>query len=488
MFHHAINPLAYVEIGVRNGHSMILSQCRSIGIDPDIELKVDLPDLVTLFETSSDQFFEENNLQEILGRSFDLAFIDGMHLAEYALRDFINLEKNASACSVVLVDDILPDDIRWTERVRTRNEWTGDVYKLILILKEYRPDLEITAFDVQMKGLASIANLNPTCTILVNNYEKILADIQNGKYDISTRDELASALEPHSCDTLPSYLDHLTVGKPKRAYLELLKSNVVGNIYDDNEFRLLYLRQCLDGKREYNSVQMHDISGMVADEFKEFQRTKLEGKFYDRSIRNVTYAHSMAGEKRIRNIIAMLDYVRINEIEGCIVECGIWRGGASIMAAGYNEIYGLQKDVFVCDSFDGLPKPSLSQDENLDLHKDKFPELAISMEVVLENFKKYNLLSSNVHFIKGWFKDSLPTLETGGAISLLRLDGDLYESTMNILENLYDQVVLGGVIIIDDYALEPCRQALEDFLSERKISFPELNRIDWTGAWWIKKK
>ncbi len=208
IFHTAINPSGYVEIGVRNGHSMILSQCKSIGIDPDIELKVDLPDSVTLFETSSDQFFEEHNLQEILGRSFDLAFIDGMHLVEYALRDFINLEKNASACSVVLVDDILPDDIRWTERVRTRDEWTGDVYKLILILKEYRPDLEITSFDVKMKGLASIVNLNPTCTILADNYEKILADIYNGKYDISSRDELARALEPHSCDTLPKYLDN----------------------------------------------------------------------------------------------------------------------------------------------------------------------------------------------------------------------------------------------------------------------------------------
>jgi O-methyltransferase len=107
------------------------------------------------------------------------------------------------------------------------------------------------------------------------------------------------------------------------------------------------------------------------------------------------------------------------------------------------------------------------------------------MERVRDNFRKFDLLDERVKFVKGWFHETLPSCAVG-QIALLRLDGDMYESTIVSLEALYDRVAPGGFVIVDDYGyLESCRSAVHDFFQSRGLN-PEIEKIDWTGVYWRK--
>jgi O-methyltransferase len=132
-----------------------------------------------------------------------------------------------------------------------------------------------------------------------------------------------------------------------------------------------------------------------------------------------------------------------------------------------------------------MPVPSRPEDEGWDFSVAKAPILAVSLEEVQENFRRYNLLDDNVKFLKGWFRDTLhiaPIRE----LALLRLDGDLYESTMDALNALYNKVSPGGYIIIDDfYDFEPCRRAVLEFREQHGIREP-IEGVDWSGAFWRK--
>jgi hypothetical protein len=155
--------------------------------------------------------------------------------------------------------------------------------------------------------------------------------------------------------------------------------------------------------------------------------------------------------------------------------------------AGYLVAHCLSgRKVIVADSYEGLPVPTMPQDTNLDLSKGIYPQLAVSIETVRENFSVYGLDDDNVVFLKGWFKNTLPTAPVE-QIALLRMDGDLYESTTNILQALYDKVAENGVIIVDDFAIDACRSAVMDFFSARRLPYPEFQTVDWTGVWFRKK-
>ena len=110
--------------------------------------------------------------------------------------------------------------------------------------------------------------------------------------------------------------------------------------------------------------------------------------------------------------------------------------------------------------------------------------MAVSLETVQENFRKYDLFDDQTVFLEGWFKDTMPTI-SGETFAIIRLDGDMYGSTMDVLVNVYDRVSKGGFIIVDDYALPTCKAAIEDFREQRNIS-DEIHKIDWTGIWWQK--
>lgn len=199
-------------------------------------------------------------------------------------------------------------------------------------------------------------------------------------------------------------------------------------------------------------------------------------------------AETMIGCIRMEALQHCIENVLRDRIPGDFIEAGVWRGGASIFMRAILDTYrDVDRTVWLADSYNGLPEPNTEKypaDEGLNLQD--IPELSVSLEQVQDNFKKYQLLDSQVSFIKGWFKDTLKDLPVEN-FAILRLDGDLYESTMDALSNLYHKLSPGGYVIVDDYwAIPACRQAVDDFRREHNINEP-IERIDWTGVQWRRE-
>ncbi len=196
-------------------------------------------------------------------------------------------------------------------------------------------------------------------------------------------------------------------------------------------------------------------------------------------------AHSMIGLKRLNNIQFCVEDILKNGIEGDLIETGVWRGGSTIFMKGILKVHEDNKrKVFVADSFEGLPPPDPKYPADAgDAHyQNKF--LAVSKEQVQANFNRYDLLDENVVFLKGFFEHSLPNAPID-KLSILRLDGDMYSSTIQVLEILYDKLSIGGYLIIDDYGLGGCEKAITDFRVKRNIT-EEMIIVDWTGRYWQK--
>lgn len=172
--HEKLAPKSYLEIGVRRGRSLALARCRSIGVDPMPDINVALNDQTEIFETTSDDFFEFYAGAIYNGEQVDFAFIDGMHLFEYALRDFINIERIATSDSVVIMDDVLPNHPKQAQRHRATAVWTGDVWKMHELLAKHRPDLSLTLLDTNPTGLLVITNLDPGNRELSRRYNPIV--------------------------------------------------------------------------------------------------------------------------------------------------------------------------------------------------------------------------------------------------------------------------------------------------------------------------
>jgi len=173
--HRHLRPRTYLEIGVQAGRSLALAlpETRAVAIDPAPRPFVEeIRCSLHLFETTSDDFFRRDDLDELLG-PVDLAFIDGMHLFEFALRDFANIERFAHRDSVVLIHDCNPIDEATSRRERETKVWTGDVWKLIPILREHRPDLNVATVNVGPSGLGVVTELDPRSTALMDSYEEI---------------------------------------------------------------------------------------------------------------------------------------------------------------------------------------------------------------------------------------------------------------------------------------------------------------------------
>lgn len=182
-FQRLLNPETYVEIGLGHGRSLALAgpTTRAVGIDPYQgaweRLNYVCPHTpATLFPVTSDDFFATQDLGQVIGKpTFDLAFIDGLHLFEQVLKDFINLEKYAGKDSVILIHDCLPVAPIVAERERCTGFWTGDVWRIIPCLKTFRPDLRIMTIPTKPSGLAVVTSLDPTSTVLQDNYVDIVA-------------------------------------------------------------------------------------------------------------------------------------------------------------------------------------------------------------------------------------------------------------------------------------------------------------------------
>lgn len=213
---------------------------------------------------------------------------------------------------------------------------------------------------------------------------------------------------------------------------------------------------------------------------------------YDPSLRETgrdwpQEAHTMIGVKRLDNVHCCLKEVILNNIPGDCIETGVWRGGATILMRAILKAYNdTSRKVWVADSFAGLPPPNPEKypaDEGLNLNE--YVELAVSLDQVKENFSRYGLLDDQVIFIEGLFSNTLPTAPIDN-LALLRLDGDLYESTMDALVNLYPKLSIGGFVIIDDYGVfTACSRAVEDYRSLHGITDPIID-IDSSGVYWKK--
>lgn len=216
----------------------------------------------------------------------------------------------------------------------------------------------------------------------------------------------------------------------------------------------------------------------------------LGHQHYDATLREYGWdwpskAHTMIGLKRLDNIRVLMENIINNNIPGDFIETGVWRGGACILMRAVLDAYEIyDRKIWLADSFEGLPLPDeikYPADAGDKFHT--YSELKVSLDEVKQNFSKYGLLDDQVQFIKGWFKDTLAEAPIK-QLALLRLDGDMYESTMDALSALYDKVSVGGYVIVDDYhVVSGCKTAIHDFLSERGLS-PTLEEIDGVGVYW----
>lgn len=196
-------------------------------------------------------------------------------------------------------------------------------------------------------------------------------------------------------------------------------------------------------------------------------------------------AETMIGLFRLDNLEHCITTAVKQGVPGDLAETGVWRGGASIFMRAVLKILGdTDRKVWLADSFEGLPKPDAANyPADRDLHLWALPQLAVSLSTVKANFARYGLLDEQVGFIEGWFRDTLPTAPID-KLAVLRLDGDLYESTIVALRSLYHKVSRGGFVIIDDYGAVPAaRQAVDEFRATEKIVAP-LCPVDWTGVYW----
>ncbi|MBU4319864.1 MAG: TylF/MycF family methyltransferase [Nitrospinae bacterium] len=272
--------------------------------------------------------------------------------------------------------------------------------------------------------------------------------------------------------------------KPEQLYLDLMKKTLSFTLWPEpplpittfyirspvKRFLVSAISKVLD-KRKLLLVQKRDFS----------QSQRIEGRVWP------VYADTMIGLKRLDNLQYCVETVLREGVEGHLIETGAWRGGACIFMRAVLAAYGIaNRKVFVADSFEGLPKPDdrkYPADKGDKHHIHTY--LAVSKEDVENNFRKYGLLDDQVVFLKGWFKDTLPNAPIE-KLSILRLDGDMYGSTMESLEYLYPKLSNGGFCIIDDYALRGCQMAVDDYRSKHQIN-SEMKEIDWTGRYWRKE-
>jgi O-methyltransferase len=196
---------------------------------------------------------------------------------------------------------------------------------------------------------------------------------------------------------------------------------------------------------------------------------------------------TMIGWERLSSLERCVKEVLELGVEGDMIETGVWRGGATILMRALCERHGSAgRKVWVADSFTGLPPPDAGAfpADAGDRHH-SFDFLAVPEAEVRRNFERFGLLDGDVRFLPGWFSDTLPALAEE-RWSLIRLDGDMYGSTIVALENLYPRLSHGGFVVVDDYgAVDACRQAVHDYRDRHAIDEP-IEQIDWTGVLWRK--
>ena len=198
--HKVLRPRTYLEVGLDDGYGLSLSHAKSIGIDPDYHITRELRGEYLLARRTSDAFFAGDEAADFFaGIPLDLAFIDGMHHADFAYRDFVNIERLCAPGSVVVFDDMLPRNHEEASRERTTDYWTGDVFKVAGILRELRPELAVIPVDTEPTGTLVVAGLNPASTTLADAYGALLPHLTSADPQVVPRRVLKRS---HAADPL----------------------------------------------------------------------------------------------------------------------------------------------------------------------------------------------------------------------------------------------------------------------------------------------
>ena len=276
-------------------------------------------------------------------------------------------------------------------------------------------------------------------------------------------------------------------GRPepiRSRYLSLLKHSLANMLYPELELQIQHLEAGAGGLSGTALERFQrDIIERRPDEYARLMTGKAQGTA------PIRFAHTMIGHFRLSNIERCAEQVIAEEIPGDFLEAGVCKGGAAIFMRALQVAHGAgERRTWVVDSFQGVPPSNASADAGygLRLEESYQPSLACSESAVREHFRRYDLLDSNVRFLPGWLADTLPSADTG-PLAILRVDVDLYSSTKECLDLLYDRVSPGGFVIVDDYGFLPCcRDAVDDFRRLRGIEEP-MSWIDGSGIYWRKR-
>jgi O-methyltransferase len=273
---------------------------------------------------------------------------------------------------------------------------------------------------------------------------------------------------------------------PADRYLELLKGCLTRNLFLDEQREEVHLvgKHVLLWKafmqvekgRDWRIVKPTPVDATSREEGRDWPQN----------------GETMLGKARLDNIQDCVTSVLEDDVPGDLIEAGVWRGGAAILMRAVLEAHGVRdRSVWVADSFEGLPPPDADrypQDAGLDYSA--VPVLQVGVEQVRANFAKYDLLDDQVKFLPGWFKDTLDTAPIE-QLSVIRLDGDLYESTIDSIAALYPKLAIGGYLIVDDYNApnwdRAAGQAIRDYRDQHGITEP-IREIDWTAICWRRER
>jgi hypothetical protein len=276
----------------------------------------------------------------------------------------------------------------------------------------------------------------------------------------------------------------------KARYVDLLKSSLCSSLYDESAWRRIAgpLRQEVRG-RPLKLLKRAVIRAILraAARRKVLLLRKLP---YDDNARRQgldwpLFGYTMTGRNRLDALHRCLETIIAEKVPGDVVETGVWRGGSMILARALLDVHGeTDRLVWCCDSFEGMPVPTVAG-ESFSGTEDfsDLDYLAVGVDQVKANFARFGVDLEYVRFLKGWFSDTLPQAPIG-TIALLRLDGDLYESTRDALVPLYPRVSKGGFVIVDDYdSWAGCKKAVDDYRARHGVTAP-IVKIDAHAVYW----
>lgn len=276
----------------------------------------------------------------------------------------------------------------------------------------------------------------------------------------------------------------------KSRYIDLLKSSLCGSLYDESAWRRIEgpLKQDAAGN-PLKSVRRRVLKAILKFAAKRnillLRAIPYDDNLRDKGLDWPLFGYTMTGRRRLDALQQCVETMVSERVPGDVVETGVWRGGSMILARALLDVLGeSDRVIWCCDSFEGMPVPT-TEGESFNGTEDfsDVSYLSVSVEQVKANFSRFGMTVDNVKFLKGWFSDTLPSAPIE-QIALLRLDGDLYESTRDALVPLYPKVSKGGYVIVDDYnSWEGCKKAVDEYRAANGITAP-IVAIDPHAVYW----